>query len=133
MRFSNMKVLYPSFKTYRRFIDTSAAGAQSDVTQYAMYNSFWNRLRIQYTRLQKKLYKAGVEWDKTNLDSFYIDTGGTGANEFVYIHWILKTNKKKKYHISALYLKMKGKWFLMDELKYEGMIVEKKKKPKKKK
>ncbi len=131
-RFSNLKVVYPSFKTYKRFIDTSEAGEQTEYTQYAMYNSFWNRLRLQFTKLIKKADKAGIDWEKTTLDSFYIDTGGIGKNEFAYVHWVVKYNNKRKYSISALYLKMKNKWYLMDELKFEGLIVEKKKKKGKK-
>lgn len=131
-RFSNFRVLYPSFKTYRKFIDTSIAGTQSDITQYAMYNSFWNRLRLQYTKLMLKTDKAGIDWAKTVLDSFHIDTGAAGGNDYAYIHWVIKYNNKRKYHYSALFLKMQDKWFLMDELKFEGIIVEKKKKKKKK-
>lgn len=131
-RFSNFKVVFPSFKTYRRFIDTSVAGDQSTITQYSVYNGIYNSLRIQYMRLMNKSAKAGIEWSKTTLDSFYIDTGGVGGNEYAYIHWIIKYNNKRRYHYSGLYLKMNDKWFLMDELKFVGLVVEKKKKKKKK-
>jgi hypothetical protein len=131
-RFNNFKVLYPSFKTYRKFIDTSVAGDQSDITQFAVYNGIWNNLRIQYTKLMNKTTKAGVEWSKTKLDSFYIDTGGIGGNEYAYVHWIINYNNKRKYHYSGLFLKMNDKWFLMDELKFVGLVVNKKKKKKKK-
>jgi hypothetical protein len=131
-RFSNFRVLYPSFKTYKKYIDTSVAGDQSDITKYSVYNTLWNRLRIQYTKLMNKSTKAGIEWSKTALDSFYIDTGGIGANEYAYVHWIIKYNNKRRYHYSALFLKMNDKWFLMDELKFEGIVIEKKKKKKKK-
>lgn len=132
MKFSNLKVLYPSYKTYRKYIDTSVAGSQSDVTQFAMYNNFWNRLRIQYTKMINKAYKAGIEWDKTSLDSFKIDTGNSGGNEFAYVHWIIRYNNKRRYHFSALFLKMRNKWYLMDELKFVGLVPEPKKKKKKK-
>lgn len=132
MRFANLRTVYPSYKTFKKFIDTSAAGDQSEITQYAMYNRWWNGLRMQYTRMINKAYKAKIDWKKTTLDSFYLDTGGQGGNEFVYVYWIIQHNKKKKYLISALYLKMGNKWFMMDELKFVGVIVEKKKKKKKK-
>ena len=132
-RFTNFKVMFPSYRTYRRFIDTSKAGAQSDVTQYAMYNNFWNSLRIQYVKFGKKSDKAGIEWAKTKLDSFWIDTGGIGYNEYAYLHWIVKFDGKRKYHLSALYLKMKNKWYLMDELTFVGLVVQKKRKKLKRK
>jgi hypothetical protein len=132
MKFSNLRTVYPTYSTFKKFIDTSAAGQQSEITQYAMYNRWWNGLRIQYTKLINKAYKAKIDWKKTRLDSFYIDTGGQGGNEYAYVHWIIQYNNKKKYLMSALFLKMGDKWFMMDELKYEGVIVEKKKKKKKK-
>jgi len=131
-RFSNFKVLFPSFKTYRKFIDTSVAGDQSNITQYTVYNSIYNRLRIQYAKLMNKSAKAGIEWSKTTLDSFSIDTSGIGGTEYAYIHWIIKYNNKRRYHYSGLFIKMQDKWFLMDELKFVGIVVEKKKKKKKK-
>lgn len=130
-RFANMKFIYPSFSTYRKFIDTSAAGSQSDVTQFAMYNSFWNRLRLQFNKMHKKAYKAGIEWEDTKLDSFHIDSGGENGQGFAYVQWIVKHKGRKRYIISALYLNMQGKWYLMDELKFVGLLPEKKKKKKK--
>ncbi len=132
-RFSNLKVMYPSFKTFRKFVDTSQAGQQTEITQYGEYNRFWNRLRIQFNKAIKKAYKAKIDWGKTTLDSFHIDSGGQGSNEFAYVSWIIKHNQKKKHLFMALFLKMGDKWFIMDELKYMGVIVEKKKKKKKKK
>jgi hypothetical protein len=132
-RFTNFKVLFPSYKTYRRFIDTSKAGAQSDVTQFAMYNNFWNSLRVQYVKFGKKSDKAGIEWAKTTLDSFWIDTGGIGYNEYAYVHWIVKYDGKRKYHLSGLFLSMKNKWYLMDELNFVGLVVQKKRKKVKRK
>ncbi len=133
MKFSNMKVIYPTYKTFKTFIDTSAAGDQGEITKYAMYNRWWNGLRLQYTKLIRKAWKAGIDWKKTTLDSIHIDTGGQGGNEYAYVQWIIKYNNKKKYLIKGLYLKMDGKWFMMDELKFMGVIVEKKKKKKTKK
>jgi hypothetical protein len=132
MKFTNMKVVFPSYTTFKKFIDTSTAGEQSEITKYAMYNRWWNGLRFQYTKMIRKVWKSKVDWKKTTLDSFYIDTGGQGGNEFAYVYWIIKHNNKKKYLIKALYLKMSDKWFLMDELKFMGVIIEKKKKKKKK-
>lgn len=126
-RFSNLKILYPSFKLYRRFIDTSEAGAQSDITQFAMYNNFWNRLRLQFNKLHKKAWKAGIEWEQMKLDSFHIDSGGKDNEDYAYIRWIARFNGKKRYVFSALFLNIRGRWFLMDELKYEGLLPEKKK------
>lgn len=131
-KFANLKVMYPSFSTYRSFIDTSAAGDQSDITQYAMYNSFWNKLRIQFLKVQKKAGKAGIEWRETTLDSFYIDSGGESSIPYAYIHWVVKFKGKKKYLIRGLFINMNDKWFLMDELKFVGLIPEKKKKKVKK-
>jgi hypothetical protein len=130
-KFNDFRVFYPSFRTYKLMIDTSQAGAQSDVTQYAMYNSFWNKLRFQHFKLNKKTLKAGVDWDKTTLDSFYIDTGTSSDITYAYIHWIIKYKAKKKYNYSALFINVKDKWFILGELKYDGMVVEKKKKKKK--
>ena len=127
-RYTNLKTFYPSFRTYRGFIDTSAAGEQSDITQFAMYNNFWNRLKLQFYKLIKKTDKAGIDWQKTTLDSFYIDSGMAGANPFAYVHWVIKYNGKKKYHISALFLQMHAYWFLMDELSFVGLVVDKKSK-----
>lgn len=131
-RVSNLRILYPSFRTYKAYIDTSVAGSQSEITKFTMYNSFWNGLRFDFLKLQNKTQKAGVDWEKTVLDSFFIDTGYAGGPEYAYVHWIVKYNKKRKYHYSALFIKMKDKWFLLDELKFVGMVVEKKKKKKKK-
>jgi hypothetical protein len=127
-RYTNLKTFYPSFRSYRDFIDTSAAGDQSDITQFAMYNNFWNRIKLQFYKLIKKTDKAGIDWQKTSLDSFYIDSGVAGGNGYVYVHWIVKYNGKKKHHVSALFLQMHEYWFLMDELRYGGVVVEKKKK-----
>jgi hypothetical protein len=133
-RFPNLRTVYPGFKTFKKFIDTSAAGEQSEITKYTMYNRWWNGLRIQHAKMSRKVYKAGIDWTKTTLDSFYIDSGGgNGMAEFAYVHWVIKYNNKRKYLIRALYLKMDDKWFIMDELKFVGLIVEKKKKKKKKK
>lgn len=132
-RFPNMKTIYPTYRTFKLFIDTSAAGEQSEITKYAMYNRWWNGLRIQFTKMTRKVYKANIDWTKTTLDSFYIDSGGgNGTPEFAYVHWVIKHKGKKKYLIRALYLKMDEKWFMMDELKFMGVVVEKKKKKKKK-
>jgi hypothetical protein len=133
MRASNLKTMYPSFRTFKKFIDTSAAGDQSEITKFASYNRWWNGLKLQYTKMIKKAWKANIDWKKTTLDSFYIDTGGQGGNEFAYVHWVVKHKNRKKYLIRALYLKMGEKWFMMDELKFMGVIVEKKKKKVKKK
>ncbi|MEZ4803985.1 MAG: hypothetical protein R2852_00460 [Bacteroidia bacterium] len=133
LKFKNLKTLYPSFRTYKNYIDTSYAGSQSDVTKFAMYNNFWNNLRLQYYKIHKKTRKAGIDWAKTTLDSFSLDTGGIGSHEYVYLHLIIKHKERKRYILSALFLKMEDKWFLMDELKYEGILVDKKKRKKRKK
>lgn len=130
LRFTSLRVMYPSFKTYRTFIDTSAAGKQSDITQYAMYNSFWNALRIDHIKMMKKTSKANVFWSKTHLDSTHIDTGYDGSLMYARVSWIVGFNKKK-FVVTAFVLQMKGKWFLVDDLKYRGFIVEPKKKKKK--
>lgn len=130
LRFTSLRVMYPSFKTYRAFIDTSAAGQQSDITQYTMYNSFWNGIRIDHIKMMKKTSKANIIWGKTHLDSFYMDTGHDGSLMYARVTWVIGFNKKK-FMVTALCLNMKGKWFLVDELKYKGFIVEPKKKKKK--
>jgi hypothetical protein len=129
MRFSNMRVVYPSFRTFKKFIDTSAAGKQSEITQYTMYNMYWNSLRLKYTKVINKMWKSGVEWKQTSLDSFYLDSGGMDGDQFVYMYWVIRY-KKKRHLVGAVFVKMSGKWYLMDELKYYGLVVEKKKKKK---
>lgn len=130
LRFTSLRVMYPSFKTYRTFIDTSAAGHQSDITQFTMYNSFWNGIRIDHIKMMKKTSKANIIWGKTHLDSFYMDTGHDGGLTYARVTWVIGFNKKK-FKVSALCLQMKEKWFLVDELKYGGYIEPKKKKKKK--
>jgi hypothetical protein len=129
MSFSNMRVVYPSYRTFKKFIDTSAAGKQSEVTQYTMYNVYWNSLRVKYTKVINKMWKSGVEWKQAKLDSFYIDSGGMDGSTFVYLNWVIRY-KKKQHLVRAVFIKMNKKWFMMDELKYEGIVVEKKKKKK---
>lgn len=130
--FGSLKTFYPTYKTYKKFIDSSVAGSQSEITQYYMYNQIWNTLRIQFTKMMLKSKKAGIEWTKTKLDSFFIDTGISGNSQYAYVNWIVKYNNKRKYHYKALFLFMEGDWYLMDELKFVGLVVEKKKKKKKK-
>lgn len=97
-----------------------------------MYNQFWNSLRFQYLKLAKRTNKAGIDWSKTTLDSFYIDSGSSGGRDFAHVNIIIKYNNKRKYHYGALFLYMDGKWYLMDELKMFGLVVEKKKRKKRK-
>lgn len=129
-RFSEMRIVYPSFKTYKKFIDKSMAGDQSDITQYTMYNYFWNRLRLQHTKLMKKALKSKLDWKTSTLDSIDFKHSYEEKTEFAYVTWYIKA-KNKKYIIKATCLKMDNKWFVMDELKYIGVFRPKKAKQKK--
>jgi hypothetical protein len=126
-KFTNMKTFYYSYKTYKKLIDTSQAGEQSATTQFMMYNTRWNYLRIQYTKMIKKIHKAGIKWNKTVLDSFYLEEGTDHGLNYAYIYWVIKYNKKR-YIITAVAVQVDEKWFIMDELRYGGVVPEKKKK-----
>ncbi len=127
-KFKSIKVFFPSYKEYKKFTDTSAAGKQSECTQFIMYNTFWNTLRIQHTKLMKKCKKSGIKLDKTTLDSVYFNQGFDKGLDFAYLHWVVKYNKKKKYLIKAVSLKINGSWYILDELKFIGLIKKEKKK-----
>lgn len=131
-KFAGLRVFYPTFNTYKSFIDSSQAGQQSEITKYYMYNQVWNRLRLKHSKMMLKSKKAGIDWNKTTLDSFVIDTGVSGTVQYAYLNWFVKYNNKRKYHYKALFLCINNKWYLMDELKFIGLVVEKKKKKKKK-
>ncbi len=130
-KFNAMKVVFPSFKTYKKFIKKSEAGKQTEYTQFAMYNSFWNKLRFQHIKLFKKLKKQRVDWQNTKLDSIDYEHSYYDSVEFAYVKWIIKVNNKKRYMIKATCIKMDDKWFVMDELIYSGIIIERKEKKKK--
>lgn len=130
-KFNDMKVVFPSFKTYKKFIKKSEAGKQTEYTQFAMYNSFWNKLRLQHSKLFKKLKKQRVDWQNTKLDSIDYEHSYYDSVEFAYVKWIIKVNNKKRYMIKATCIKMDDKWFVMDELIYAGIIIERKEKKKK--
>lgn len=132
-RFSHLKVMYPSFRTYRDYIDSSQAGKQSSITQYAMYNNFWNSMYIQFYKALRKSDKAGLDLDFTRLDSFYIDTGYSDNLPYAYVNIIVKYKAKRRYQYSALFLQMKDKWFIIGDIKFVGLVVDKKKAKKKKK
>ncbi len=130
-KFINIRPFFQSYKSYKGLIDTSQAGKQSEVTQFLMYNARWNNLRIQHTKMIKKLHNLNVKWENTVLDSFYLEKGNDHGYDFAYIYWVLKVKKKKSYILSAVAVKVTEKWYIMDELKYVGMVREIKK-PKKK-
>lgn len=126
-KFPGMKTFFLSFKTYRTLIDTSQAGDQSETTQFVMYNTQWNYLRIQFTKMMKKIHSQGIRWDKTTLDSVYYEKGVDHGLNFAYIYWVIKYNNRKSYILSAVAVQYDKKWFLMDELRYGGVVPEKKK------
>ncbi len=121
-KFKPMRVFFPSYKVFKTFTDTSAAGKQSEYTRFLMYNSYWNTLRIQFTKTMKKCDKAGIKWEKTILDSTFLEKGKDKGLEFAYIHWIIKYNNKKRYLLKATCLKINKHWYIMDELKFIGLI-----------
>lgn len=131
-KFSGMRTFYQSYRTYKELIDTSAAGKQSEYTKFLMYQSQWNYLRIQFTKLMKKLGKAGIKWEKTVLDSVYYKKGQYRGLNYAYVYWILQYNNKRKHIVSAAAVEYNGNWYIMDELKYEGLVPEPSKKKKKK-
>jgi hypothetical protein len=126
-KFGNMRTFFHSYKTYKGLIDTSLAGEQSEATQFVMYNTRWNYLRIQYTKMIKKIHGAGIKWEKTVLDSFYLQRGVEHGYNFAYIYWVIKYNNKRSYILSAVAVQIDEKWFIMDELRYGGVVPEKKK------
>ncbi len=126
-KFSAMRPFFQSYKTYKALIDTSAAGDQSEYTKFAMYNTRWNYLRIQHARMIKKIHKQGIKWQDTELDSFYLEKGMDHGLNYAYINWILRVKKKKSYILSAVAIQVMDKWYIMDELKYVGMVPEPKK------
>ena len=130
-KFKTMRVFFPSYKEFKTFTDTSQAGKQSEYTRFLMYNSYWNTLRIQFAKTMKKCNKAGIKWDKTTLDSTFLEKGKDKGLEFAYIYWIIKYNNKKRYLLKATSLKINGSWYILDELQYIG-ILKLPKKPKKK-
>jgi hypothetical protein len=130
-RFSNMQTVFPSFKSYKAFISKSEAGKQTEYTQFAMYNAVWNSLRFQYTKTMKKAQDAKVEWKQTQLDTFYYEHSYYSGVEYAYVTWVILTVKNKKFKITATCLKMDDKWFIMDELKFAGIVVPPKTKKKK--
>lgn len=125
--FGALKTFYPSFATYKKFIDTSLAGEQSDFTKYGSYNTIWNKHRIKHYKLMKKMKKLGVKMPLTSLDSFYLEKGKSEGVEFAYIYWIFNYNKKKQHIISAVSLKINEHWYILDELKYVGIFIDPKK------
>lgn len=131
-KFSSLRVFYTTYSTYKSLIDSTQAGKQSEITKYYMYNQVWNGLRYQHTKMMVKSKKAGIDWNKTVLDSFYIDSGISGTVQYAYVNWFVKYNNKRKYHYRALFLCINHNWYIMDELKFIGLVVEKKKKKKKK-
>lgn len=123
-RFSSMRTFFHSYSTYKEMIDTSMAGEQTQYTQFVMYNTRWSYLRIQFARMIKKIHKQGIEWKDTKLDTVYFKTGKDQGVNYAYIHWVIKVKNKKKYTLSAVALQIKDKWYIMDELKYEGLVPE---------
>lgn len=123
-RFGSMRTFFHSYSTYKEMIDTSMAGEQTQYTQFVMYNTRWNYLRIQFARMLKKIHKQGIEWKDTKLDTVYFKTGMDQGVNYAYIHWVIKVKNKKKYTLSAVALQIKDKWYIMDELKYEGLVPE---------
>ncbi|MDI1235240.1 MAG: hypothetical protein PSX81_13240 [bacterium] len=123
-RFSSMRTFFHSYATYKEMIDTSMAGDQTEYTQFVMYNTRWNYLRIQFGRMIKKIHKQGIEWKYTELDTVYFKTGQDQGINYAYIHWVIKVKNKKKYTLSAVALEIKNNWYIMDELKYEGLVPE---------
>ncbi|MES2618918.1 MAG: hypothetical protein V4613_13660 [Bacteroidota bacterium] len=131
-RFSSLRTFYHSYQTYKLLIDTSIAGGQTEYTKFLMYQTRWNYLRIQYTKMIKKIHNAGIKWEKTVLDSVYFERGVDHGLRFAYVYWVIKYNGKRKHILSAVTVEINDKWYIMDELKYVGIVPEVKKKKKKK-
>lgn len=123
-RFGSMRTFFYSYSTYKEMIDTSMAGDQTEYTQFVLYNTRWNYLRIQFARMIKKIHKQGIEWQDTKLDTVYFKKGKDQGVEYAYIHWVIKVKNKKKYTLSAVALQVKEKWYILDELNYEGLVTE---------
>ena len=123
-RFNSMRTFFHSYATYKTMIDTSMAGDQTEYTKFVVYNTRWNYLRIQFAKMIKKIHKAGIDWKDTKLDTVYYKKGKDQGVNYAYIHWVIKVKNKKKYTLSAVALQIKDKWYIMDELKFEGLVPE---------
>ncbi len=125
--FSNLKVFFPTFKTYKNIVKSSKGGDQTEYTQFLIYNSVWNKLRIQHQKLKKKFKALDIKPNKLKLDSFYFEKGKHQGLEFCYIYWIFTGKKDKQHIICALAIKHDHNWYIMDELKYVGIFIDPKK------
>jgi len=123
-RFNSMRAFFHSYATYKTMIDTSMAGDQTEYTKFVIYNTRWSYLRLQFAKMIKKIHKQGIAWADTKLDTVYFKKGKDQGVNYAYIHWVIKVKDKKKYTLSAVALQIKDKWYIMDELKYEGPVPE---------
>lgn len=123
-RFNSMRTFFHSYATYKDMIDTSMAGDQTEYTKFVVYNTRWNYLRLQFAKMIKKIHKAGIAWADTKLDTVYFKKGKDQGVNYAYVHWVIKVKNKKKDTLSAVALQLKDRWYIMDELKFEGLVPE---------
>ncbi|MBC7425121.1 MAG: hypothetical protein H7321_01195 [Bacteroidia bacterium] len=125
--FEALKPFFPPFRVYRKYIDTSDAGDQSNYTQFLKYQSLGYNLRSQHKKLLKSAKKTKLKLNKLTYDRAICEIDSADGFVFAYVSLIGIKTEKRKIKIGYVAVRMFYHWYMLDELKIESFSEEKKK------